>query len=630
MAVRTSRGCRSVFDPAAGPYSRYNARRSTPAQVARDFIPPDYYGTLRDTIDPQLVVGPRGIGKTTLLKMLLPEAIDAWNSPEAQVARERIGYTGVFVAADKMWAGQFDQLADPLQGDALRTEARGVFARAAFAYMALSAFAEAAAYRCRPDGDPSGFRWVKISPKEEERLAAAIAPAWMAHSATSTFSSLSDQMQNNVASLGQVMQAAGMPGVTKGELRRLLRKRLLHVDFFTAAVRFIEAFNRAAGEREEPWVLLVDEFEFLPPAARALLGGGFQGRDPRLSYKISLAPYTGLGAFGGSQFDDWDKVELLPPHNPADDRFTQELLVEQLASLGRPEKVLKGPGFGPERKNSFRPESRNASDIEKLAAFDEGFERWLGKVLKGMSLEEAAENPRRRRALSKAMPLVRLRLEYHKQHAEAQGKRRPRHAVPTLYGGLRNVFAISEGNPRWIKALAHALREQGRQDKRAISPNRQARAIAEVAYKLYDKLKAVNIETSAGGEPKTTYTEYGELTPRRMLDALGVFLKTHTHDRAFSPDVPAAFKNDIEDDAWLEDVLNSLVFLGAIIVEKRSPRVGYETIRLARMWAPIFELLPRRGPSRSLKQALNHPSARRIVKRSQPGQEKLDVEGDSR
>ena len=617
-----------MFDPSWEPYNRYNARRSTPAQVARDFIPPDHYATLRDTIDPQLVVGPRGIGKTTLLKMLLPEAIDAWKSPEAESARQRIGFTGVFVAADKMWAGQFDQLAEPLRGDPLRVEARQIFARAAFAYMALSSFAATAAYRCRPDGDTSSFRWVKMGTAEEERLAALIAPSWLAHPATSTFSGLSEQMQDRLAALGQLMVTAGLPGVKTTDLRRLLRTRMLRIDFFTAAVRFIDAFNRAVGEQEEPWVLLIDEFEFLPPGAQSLLGAGFQGRDPRLSYKVSLAPYTGLKPFRGSDLDDWDQIQLLPPQNPADDRFTRELLKRQLESGDRPERLLRGRGFESGGKNSFRPRSKNATEIAKLAALDAGFEQWLKRTLKGLSIEEAAESRKLRKLLTRAMPLVRLRLEYHKAQDRRQAEPQTGQPVSTLYCGLRNIYAISEGNPRWIKALAHALRAHRGRGAQTITPTAQSHAIGEVAYKLYNKLKAVNIETSSGGGATTPYTDYGELTPSLLLDALGAYLKAQTHERKFSPDLPGAFENDLEDDEWLSEIVNSLVFLGALIVEKRGLGREHDVLRPARMWAPIFHILPRGGATRSLDKALSHPSAKRHVRRSR-SRRKTETEGEA-
>jgi hypothetical protein len=615
-------------DPNDGPYSRYNARRSTPAQVARDFVPPDHYWELRETVQPQLVIGPRGIGKTTLLKMLLPEAIDAWDKREAADARRQIAYTGVFVAADKMWAGQFDQLAEPLHGDSLRIDARDAFARAAFAYMALAAFADAAAYRCRPDGDERQFRWVNLEVAESERLVGAVAPAWLAHPATATFRDLAEQMQSKLAALGELMEEAGSPGMRTQQMRKILRERVLRIKFFTAAVRFIDAFNRAVGQQEAPWVLLIDEFEFLPPAARGLLGESFQGHDPRLSYKISLAPYTGTAPFKGTPLDDWEKIELSPPQNPSEDPFTVKLFEDQLSS-SRPDKMLKGKGFDREGKDSYGPTSRNAQDIGKLAAFDPNFRRWLERVLGGSTLAETAKNPKRRKELSKAMPLVRLRLEYQKLRAGAQGTRRSRHAVPVLYTGLRNIYAMSEGNPRWIKALSHALLEERPRDARTISPAAQTRAITEVAFKVYEKLKAVNIDTSSGGEVVSPYTEYPDLTPKRLLDTLGDYLKVQTHDRAFSPDVPGAFEKDVRDDEWLEEVLNSLVFLGAIVVEKRGRHAEHDTIRLARMWAPIFELLLRRGQPRSLKSALRHPRVRSPVKRSSPGQETLDVGGDN-
>ena len=613
-----------MIDPSWGPFNRFNARRSTPAEVAADFIAPDYYATLRDTIDPQLVIGPRGIGKTTLLKMLLPEAIDNWEGPDAEEARKRIGFTGVFVAADKMWAGQFNQLVDPLGGDAIRAGAQRVFAWAAFSYMALSSFAAAAAYRCRRDGDPSGFRWVEMTLNKEEQLCAAIAEALVAHPATPTFASLSEQMENNVAKLGQLMVSAGSPGISTEELRELLQDELLKVDFFSAVTRFIVAFNRGVGQEEEPWVLLVDEFEFLPPAARLLLGDGFQGRDPRLSYKISLAPYTGLSPFRGTEFDDWARVRIHPPANPANDRFTRALFEGQfraeIEGLGRLEKALPGRGFEADRRNSFRPQSRNARDIERLASVDPSFRKWLNNRLKKRKVADIAEYEPALRALKGvAMELVRLRLQYRTK----DGKVRKRDAgtrekVLPIYGGLRNLYAMTEGNPRWIKALAHALLGERSKGSRIVSPAQQARAIDRVAYTLYYKLKAVNIETTSGHGARSELTKYVDYTPILLLDALGLYLSDKEHSRPFNPKLPGTFVNDIGKDDWVKETVDALVFLGAIIVERPGAEEGPERFRLARMWGPIYRILPRGGEPTSLQRVLDGKAARRHVDRSRP------------
>jgi hypothetical protein len=613
-----------MIDPSWGPFNRFNARRSTPAEVAEDFIAPDHYVTLRDTIHPQLVIGPRGIGKTTLLKMLLPEAIDSWEGPDADEARRRIGFTGVFVAADKMWAGQFNQLADPLVGDAIRAGARRVFGWVAFSYMALSSFAAAAAYRCRRDGDPSGFRWVEMAPTQEEQLCAEIAEIWSAHPATASFESLANQMANNVAKLGQLMFSAGSPGLSIEELSELLKSDLLKIDFFSAVTRFIGAFNHAVGQENEPWVLLIDEFEFLPPAARVELGDGFQGRDPRLSYKISLAPYTGLSPFSGTELDDWASVRIHPPANPANDRFTNALFEGQIRAeikdLGRLDKALPGRGFESGRRNSFRPPSRNARDIERLASVDPGFKKWLEKVLKKRELADVATDDHLLKPLKgTAMELVRLRLQYRDKDGRVRKRDGTWEKVLPIYGGLRNLYAMTEGNPRWIKALANALLESRSKESRVISAAQQARAIDLVVHTLYNKLKAVNIETSSGHGGTTELTRYVDYTPILLLDALGRYLSDKEHSRPFNPKLPGTFVNDIGDDAWVKEIVDALVFLGAIIIERPGSEEGLESFRLARMWGPIYRILPRGGEPESLQRILDSKAARRLVDKSRPG-----------
>ena len=83
----------------AGLFESFNARNLAQDQVARTFVPPDFFQNL---IGPHhtLVVGPRGSGKTTLLKMMQYEALDAWDAPEAVAVRALISYHTVYIATD--------------------------------------------------------------------------------------------------------------------------------------------------------------------------------------------------------------------------------------------------------------------------------------------------------------------------------------------------------------------------------------------------------------------------------------------------------------------------------------------------------------------------------------------------
>ena len=574
---------------------------------------PASYDQLIDTVEAQLLIGPRGIGKTTLLKMLLPEALDAWHSPDGEMARSRIDYTGVFLQADKIWAGQFNRMSGAFDVATQEGEDEAAlsasyahrrrFGRASFAFMAFAAFAETAAYRCRPDGDESAFRWVRITRAQEEDLVAAIAPAWLAHPATSSFEGLAGQMRSNLSKLGQLMNQAGSPRLGGVRLDEILNDRLLSVDFYTAAIEFIAAFNHVAGDRYEPWVLLVDEFEFLPPAARLQIGEAFQGGDARLSYKVSLAPYTGIEPFAGSELNDWHKVALT--HRSADD-FSRRLLTRELASIGRPERVLKGRGFDGPRKDTFAKSGRNVSDIHRLEVLDESFRKWLARSLGGDPVDALQPDEKRYRMLRKSMPLVRLRLE-HRERGVPQDATAPPTRVSELYAGIKNVYLLTEGNPRWIKALAYELRKRG--GSAGISEARQAEAISHVARVLYGNLRAVSIQQRSGLEQDEDSDESSDgvaernITPYGMLTELGQYLHAQTHEAPFSVEVAGVFRVE-RNDPWLDDVLNSLIFLGALVVEPRVAGASYERLRLAHMWAPLFELLMSRGKSRPLSKAL--------------------------
>ena len=570
---------------------------------------PSAYGELINTVDAQLVVGPRGIGKTTLLKMLMPQALDKWSAPEAQAAREQICFTGVFVQADRIWSGQLEQLSGSVDtsadglGQALGAAygRRKRFASATFAYSAFAALAETAAYRCRPDGNDESFQWVAVTRRQEEALIGELAESFMAHKATSTFAGLASQMQHNLTIVTHIMKDASRSGISESELNDVMAHRLLNVHFHTAAVEFITRFNMLAGDHWARWVLLVDEFEFLPPAARAEVGESFQGTNARLSYKVSLAPYTGTIAFYGTEMNDWHTVRLT--HRPADG-FTKRLLTRQFEKLGTPERLLKGRGFERSGKDTFTRASRNSSEVRRLCEFDESFAAWLVKILDGRAPELLGEDDARLRKLRKAMPLVRLRLAHQEVVQTLEAGRSAR--VSPMYAGLKNIDLLCEGNPRWIKALAYELRKGRSKKQGSISELHQAEAISHVARVLYDSLRAVSVQQLGGESAASGESEELErtLTPVGVLTTLGDYLHIYTHERAFSPNVPGTFQVDARD-SWSDDVLNTLIFLGALVVEPRNRLARYERVRIAHMYAPLFELLLTKGRARPISKVLS-------------------------
>src|SRR5437867_922327 len=88
-------------------YGAFNARWLSPEQVAATFVPvPQFRQLVHNTNS--LLLGPRGCGKTTLLKMLTRRALNMWSassrSKRFQGAFERPQYEAIYIPSDIRWS----------------------------------------------------------------------------------------------------------------------------------------------------------------------------------------------------------------------------------------------------------------------------------------------------------------------------------------------------------------------------------------------------------------------------------------------------------------------------------------------------------------------------------------------
>ena len=84
-------------------HKSYNARYMDFEDVAKTFVPNSQF---RELLRPEssIIVGPRGCGKTTLLKMLHPRAFAASTSEKVKQYYNDMNFWGVYIPADIQWA----------------------------------------------------------------------------------------------------------------------------------------------------------------------------------------------------------------------------------------------------------------------------------------------------------------------------------------------------------------------------------------------------------------------------------------------------------------------------------------------------------------------------------------------
>lgn len=551
--------------------------------------------------------------------MLVDEGLDAWADGEGKNARERVGFTGVLVPADKLWAGQLRDISD-----ALPLDLRRPFGQSAFALMALRALASAAHRRVHGPWGEHGHNRAMLSRKDEAELCQLVADSWAVPQAVGTLASLRDLTRTHVTALSQLGKAVARPRRRESAQAALENSALLDLEFYSAASLFVGLFNDRIEKPGALWAFLIDELEFLPRGTRSQIRSAVQGNDPSLVFKVSLAPYRDVTGdlrqpLRGMPFADFDPVPLGRWQREQEDPFIERLF-EQSVHQHRTDAgedsggvdrtisaraLLGSGGFEPPGRESYKTGGENWTLIRELAEFDESFADYLAKL--GVDVNELDTITRGQYdRLRSAMPIVRLRHEYWKADEHGGRQKRSRKSLLALYAGRESVLAMSEGNPRWIKALAFALINRWDGSAQPIPPDRQLRAVEEVADQYLEYLRAVDVDHQMDDLYDGTDVEMPseiEPVPYPLIVEIGDHFQSVVHGDYFYPEPRLGFWDDT-DDPMTTGVLQALMFLGAVVVDGEVEGRQRDRLRLAHLFAPHFRLPLRTTKAVSLKALL--------------------------
>jgi energy-coupling factor transporter ATP-binding protein EcfA2 len=446
------------------PLTSLNAIKLSAREVAGTFVAPPAFDTLLRA-DNAVLTGPRGSGKTTLLKMMQSEALEHWTAPEAESARESVRSVGVFIGSDRTWN---EQLAMP--GTGIDPVARRALTGAAFTSHVLRALVEAMDYRLRGPSPPEGAAHKRVDPVgvDEPALAARLSRVMKLAVDATSIPTLRDLLADRLLEIGS--------------LRTKLRRQSVadipdwaDLDCLVVADAAVDAFNQAVDEDAQKWALLFDELELAPEEVVEELLGALRGAQPRLLFKLSLAPAH--ARFDVMEFDnapvpgqDYEHVPLTYARKLPALRFAKALVRSTFERTGpgpapSPERLL-GAGvldsrddyedadvvISEARGGPYAVGSPLWRTLKALEAKDSSFREYLEK--NAMDLDRLDELPPELRAsrLRKIRNIVVVR-EFFRTD---QAKRRSRKTLH-LYTGADSILSLPDGNPRMIIALVRQL-----------------------------------------------------------------------------------------------------------------------------------------------------------------------------
>ena len=497
-------------------FESFNARALPPEQVASTFVPFEQYDRLvrhRHSV----VVGPRGSGKTTLLKMLQQPALESWRHARASEYRARIDYTGVFIPTDITWSVQMSSLG----GGHLDRSSVFALGYAAFTAQVQRALIRAFAHRIDPH-IPEGWvphRRIAVPASAQSDLVMALADGWRLAPRLPTFEALTLALSHRLMSIAE--EARRIVVIDENQRpARLAEQPFIATNCLASLTYAIDAFESYCGPGGK-WALSFDELELAPHWVREELLASLRSVDDRLVFKLAMSPYNQDiprtdDAKSASPGNDYDQIVLWYVEKEHGYAFAEALwsaLTEKATGQAIPAHEALGYGFfesEPEEwadGTAYAPGSRHAKNFAKLWEADPTFREYLLNIgIDGRFLNEASRDDRAA-VLRKIAPIVLVRNEFRTTDDVAplrgRRKRRVERAVrsrknPLLYTGAESLFAVTEGNPRWLIGIIDQLIQVAQfKSLREVGRPLQARAVSRAAQRFAALLRNAPLQQKA-------------------------------------------------------------------------------------------------------------------------------------
>jgi hypothetical protein len=567
----------------------FNAKELPTPDVVASFVPSAKFQELAGNWH-ALLIGPRGSGKTTYLRMLELNALRFWEHAEADNYRKAIPYTGVYIPADITWGA----MVDALGGGKLNTETHQAFANAAFCTNVLQASVEA--MRCkfqRTNNAPfSDYQFSEISPDLLETVVRDIADAWCLSIKTLSFQGLLSAIGRRLIDIkSDALKVAADPKHTLHDAYE--RANYLSLAFDAAITFAFNEIDRVAGCPNGKWALLFDEFEIAPPRIQQLVLSKLRSTNPKILYKVALAPcgphtqQTLDTMAKPSSNNDYKSIDLWQREKLPVTNFCEQLFLAKIKAF-EPLRLLTPVQFFGKTDHDNEGDllqdiwkSRYELEFLELARKDITFHEFLlSKQINSAQLDVNES------IIRKIAPLVAFRNAHRNFNG---GSKKGRKKLFFAYTGWQAVAAITEGNPRWFIGILNMMASQVTDAMRMpISSTIQHDQLSAASETFAAMLKTAATEQAMG--ITTNVSIYS------LLADIGRYFNERLINDPFIEEFPLSFEIDDRVSADRHNALRIAFNLGAIVCLSEPDTIGgYATLigkrfRLAYMLAPNFRL----------------------------------------
>ncbi|EGR4674188.1 hypothetical protein MA786_001587 [Vibrio parahaemolyticus] len=520
-----------------------NAKNTSTAELCNTFIINEYYNRLASSSH-TIMMGPRGSGKTTLMRMLEVRSLELWENEVSEQFRNLIDFSGVFIPTDRVWKTQYENTSKRIKS---KEDLRVLNSQ--FIYHILQQLAMTVSFRtCRVTEKKNKYRHVFLEKSDESELVKELSTLWCVEPRINSLKSLissivikknlvSKYLNNSLIVGSSVLR----PNVVYGEIQSILDSS-------------ISIINTYLNEDGKKWAFLFDELELAPDEIVQPLINSMRGGHPDIILKLALSPYhKGVDVTNSpdSSMKDQDLsyINLTELSESEGIKFCKELCLNLFIKKSIYESV----------DSCFeKPKDIDIDAVfDSLVAKDVGFEQYLNnRNLNGLSYMEAKEKQSQFRKIKF--------ISYLRDHSKKEnGKLKPRRRAADYYAGFENICKSTEYNPRMLIGIMNMfipiIKEKG-----VVSISEQIAGL-ETYFDSFRSLLSTIAVDSRDVRVNNIYN---------LVDLIANYFKDEIYGERFNPEPKGMLIIDENTPSDLRDAIGFALNAGAMISVKTPENNG--------------------------------------------------------
>ncbi|QYJ78334.1 ORC-CDC6 family AAA ATPase [Shewanella acanthi] len=523
-----------------------------------------------------ILVGPRGSGKTTFLRMLSNNTLPKWDEYLKNSYSNSIDYEGIYVPGDLIWG----EMINSLESAGLSKQYSESFSYTAFCTHVFINTLESITTYIEKIKDEFGEEYLSQREDAIYEAITSIAETLKIKPNKFSLSRLRIELHKTLNELGEYSRYLSIFGVEKLDTAEFNKKvPYAHIDLKTTLESIFNAIDFALEKNEQRWAILLDEFEIAPKYLLDSVIKNMRSSAKKIMFKVALVP-CGFHQEIKSQtssINDYSVVELWYVKNGESAEFCKNL-VKAKFDIEDPAIVLGSTKFTP----NYKDNSKNwIKEFSELYSKDSSFKEFITSNKINIK-REFGDDLATSSLVRKIAPVVAFRNAF----LNVNGKRKGRKSLAEFYTGWEAISRISEGNPRWLMSTLNTL--LGRKEDKRISDSDQISRVKTSTDAYCAMLSTLPLSKNMG--LSTTHPTF------ELLETIASYFNKRLIDEEFKAAQPLTFMVDEKVDNDIESSLMIAWNYGAIVaVDTKNTFGTYDNLkgmrfRLSFLMSPRFEL----------------------------------------